>query len=145
MYLDGDDPGRGGESRRDPASVGAAVAELLRAEEAGSSSRAELRELRAALSHIDAELGPMPLSELRDDHVRALVGSLRDAGLSPSRERAIVDAMDALRPPRTERASNQPTPTDAMVALGTQVATFASVALFILLAGVIALTIVTLA
>ena len=103
MYVDGDVQGRGGESRRDPASVGAAAAELLRAAEAGSSSRAELRELRSALSHIDAELGPMPLSELRDDHVRALVGSLREAGLSASRERAVLDAIDALRP-RPRRA-----------------------------------------
>jgi hypothetical protein len=145
MHVDADVPGRGGESRRDPASVGAAAAELLRAAEAGSSSRAELRELRAALSHIDAELGPMPLSELRDDHVRAVVGSLRDAGLSPSRERAIVNAIDALRPRATSRASNQPTPTDAMLAVGGRLATFASVMLFTLLAGVIALTVVTLA
>ena len=38
-----------------------------------------------------------------------------------------------------------PTPTDAMVALGGQLATFASVTLFILFAGVIALTVLTLA
>ena len=149
MYVDADVQGRGGESRRDPASVGAAAAELLRAAEAGSSSRAQLRELRAALSHIDAELGPMPLSELRDDHVRALVGSLRAAGLSASRERAVLDAIDALRPrPRPRRSAGPaqpPTPTDAMLALGGQLATFASVTLLILFAAVIALTVLTLA
>ena len=48
----------------------------------------------------------------------------------------------ALRPPAE---TNAPTPTDAMLALGTQFATFASATLFILFAGVIALTIVTLA
>jgi hypothetical protein len=129
--------------RADSETVGEAVAELLRAEEAGSSSRAELRELRAALSHIDAEVGPMPLSELRDEHVQALVVSLREAGLSPSRERAVVDAMDALR--RTSPPSTQPTPTDAMLAVGGQLATGASVILLVLFVGVIALTVLTLA
>jgi hypothetical protein len=127
------------------ATVGAATAELLSAAEANASSRAELRELRAALSHIDAELGPLPLRELDEEHVQALVGRLRAAGLSPERERAIVSAVDALRSQRPTGAVDGPTATDVMLALGSRLATFASVSVFILFAGIVALAVVTLA
>jgi hypothetical protein len=125
--------------------VGAAGAELLSAAEANASSRAELRELRAALSHIDAELGPLPLRALDEEHVQALVGSLRAAGLSPERERAIVSAVDALRSQRPTGPVDGPTPTDVMLVLGTRLATFASAGVFILFAGIVALAVVTLA
>jgi hypothetical protein len=143
--------------------VSAAGAELLSAAEASSSTRSELRELRAALSHIDAELGPLPLRSLDDERVAAFVANLREAGISPQRERAIVRALGALRPgrpavpvpvpasatpatpARPAPPANAPTPTDAMLALGTRVATLASVAIFLLFAGVIALAVVTLA
>jgi hypothetical protein len=131
--------------RANSESIGSAVAEPLRVKEARSSARAELRKLRAALSHIDAEPGPLPLSELRDDHVRALIGSLRGSGISPARERAVLNAINALRPRPPAAAAQQPTPTDAMRALGGQPATFASATRHILSASVIALTIVTLA
>ena len=127
------------------ATVGAASAELLSAAEANASSRAELRELRAALSHIDAELGPLPLRALDDEHVQALVGGLRVAGLSPERERAIVSAVDALRSQRPTGPVDGPTPTAAMLALGTRLATFASASVFIAFAGIVALAVITLA
>jgi hypothetical protein len=137
--------------------IAAAAAELLSDAEATASSRSELRELRAALSHIDAELGPLPLSSLDDEHVATLVRNLRAAGLSSDRERAVMRAIAALRgrrpapapvpapaAPAPARAS-EPTPTDAMLALGSRVATLASVSVFLLFAAVIALAVVTLA
>jgi hypothetical protein len=134
--------------------IAAASAELLSGAEATASSRSELRELRAALSHIDAELGPLPLGSLDDEHVATLVRNLRAAGLSSERERAVMGAIAALRgrrpasapaaAPAAPRAS-EPTPTDAMLALGTRVATLASVSVFLLFAAVIALAVVTLA
>ena len=141
--------------------IAAAAAELLSDAEATASSRSELRELRAALSHIDAELGPLPLSSLDDEHVATLVRNLRAAGLSSERERAVMRAIAALRgrrpapvprPGPSARArsrssarASEPTPTDAMLALGSRVATLASVSVFLLFAAVIALAVVTLA
>jgi hypothetical protein len=136
--------------------IAAAAAELLSDAEATASSRSELRELRAALSHIDAELGPLPLSSLDDEHVATLVRNLRAAGLSSERERAVMRAIAALRERRPSRPAavptaapvpraSEPTPTDAMLALGTRAATLASVSVFLLLAAVIALAVVTLA
>jgi hypothetical protein len=135
--------------------VAAAAAELLSDAEATASSRSELRELRAAVSHIDAELGPLPLSSLDDEHVATLVRNLRAAGLSSDRERAVMRAIAALRerrprrpaavPAAAEGSLAEPTPTDAMLALGTRVATLASVSVFLLFAAVIALAVVTLA
>ena len=132
--------------------IAAASAELLSDAEATASSRSELRELRAALSHIDAELGPLPLSSLDDEHVARLVRNLRAAGLSPERERAVMRAIAALRgrppapvPTAAVPRASEPTPTDAMLALGTRVATLVSVSVFLLFAVVIALAVVTLA
>lgn len=139
--------------------IAAAAAELLSDAEATASSRSELRELRAALSHIDAELGPLPLSSLDDEHVATLVRNLRAAGLSSDRERAVMRAIAALRgrrpapvpagpapaPAAAPARASEATPTDAMLALGTRVATLASVSVFLLFAAVIALAVVTLA
>jgi hypothetical protein len=72
--------------------VSEVIAELV----GTTGSEAERRELRAALSHVDAELGPMPLRDVRSRHVAALLDDLHDAGLSPRRETAVVDALRSL-------------------------------------------------
>ena len=166
-----DAPGRGDSGRRDRSSVGAAVAELIRAAEDGRAqgpggetyTRAQLRDLRAALSHVDAELGSLPLQSLRHRHVDALLGDLREGGLSARRENAILDALDLLYAQRaasrterttsrtgrgasrTERPAAARTPTDAMLALGARVAWWASATIFVLFAGVVVLLAVALA
>jgi hypothetical protein len=84
--------------------VGAVIARFLRAAQDGrvlasSGERytsAQLRELRAALSHVDSELGTMPLQTLREDHIAALLDELRAEGLSPGREIAIIGAVGSL-------------------------------------------------
>ena len=99
--------------------VSDAIAELVRT--AGPAARQ--RELRAALSHVDADLGTMPLSSLRNRHVAALLDDLREEGLSARRETAILEAVRSLSdfvadPP----AATTPTPTHTMLALGAQAA-----------------------
>jgi hypothetical protein len=54
------------------------------------------RELRAALSHVDAELGSMRVRYVRARHIAALLDDLESAGISPRREAAVVEALDAL-------------------------------------------------
>ena len=103
--------------------VSDAIAELVRT--AGSPARQ--RELRAALTHVDADLGTMPLSSLRNRHVAALLDDLREAGLIARRETAILDAVRSLSefdadPP----AAITPTPTLTMLALGARVAVWTS-------------------
>jgi hypothetical protein len=56
----------------------------------------EDRELRSALSHIDADLGTTPIRRVRSRNVLALLGDLRAAGLSPRRETAVIDALHSL-------------------------------------------------
>ncbi len=73
-------------------SVSALIAEYVSA----IASPAERRALRAPLSHVDAELGSLPLRAVRARHVAALLDKLRDAGLSPRRETAILDAVGSL-------------------------------------------------
>lgn len=104
------------------------------------------RGLRSALSHVAAELGTMPVHRIRARHVAALLDDLADAGLSPRRQAAVVDALHALfafaagrgltdhdptpgrrrRPrvaaPPVEAPAKAPTPTLTMVALGARVA-----------------------
>ena len=58
-----------------------------------TGSAGERRELRAALSHVDAELGTMPVRAVRSRHLTALLDDLGDAGLSPRRQTAVVDAL----------------------------------------------------
>jgi hypothetical protein len=70
-------------------SVGAVIAAF--AQDAGGG-----RELRAALSHIDAELGTMPVRNVRTRHLAALLDDLETAGISPRRETAVIDALDAV-------------------------------------------------
>jgi hypothetical protein len=138
---------------RDPASpltgassVGAVIDEFLQA----TDPDGKRRELRSALSHVDAELGTMRLRTVRPRHVEAMLDDLGHAGLSPRREAAIVEAMHALYAfalerrlvavdplgeperrssaprPRSEPApptrTHTPTPTVTMLALGARVA-----------------------
>jgi hypothetical protein len=152
-----DAPGRGDLRRRDRSSVGAAIAELIRVAEDGRAqdsagktyTRAQRRDLRAALGHLDAELGSLPLQSLRHRHVDALLQDLREEGLSERRENAILDALDLLYAHRTEsrkeRAAAGRTPTDAMLALGARVAWWASATIFVLFAGVLVVLAVALA
>jgi hypothetical protein len=125
-------------------SLGAVIAEFVRATAAG----VERRELRSALSHVDAELGTMPVRSVRTRHITALLDGLRRAGLSVRREAAIVEALHSLfafavarrlvavdpvpgsaPPRRRERPRGPgdaslpaPTPTLTMLAVGARVA-----------------------
>ena len=122
-------------------SLGAVIAEFMRAADAGAD-----RELRAALSHVDAELGTMRVGNVRPRHLTGLLADLREAGLSPRREAAVVEALHAVfafavarglvaadptpgAAPRRAApdaalpdAATAPTPTFAMLALGARVA-----------------------
>jgi hypothetical protein len=126
-------------------SLGAVIAEFVRA----TASGVERRELRSALSHVDAELGTMPVRSVRTRHVTALLDGLRRAGLSIRREAAIVEALHSVfafavagrrlvavdpvpgsgPPRRRERPHGPgaaslptPTPTLTMLAVGARVA-----------------------
>jgi hypothetical protein len=163
MSSTADRAGRGDSGRRDRATVGAAIAELVRAAEVGRArgpagepyTRSQVREMRAALGHVDAELGSLPMRLLRHRHVETLLEDLRAHGLSPHRERAILDALDALyaqehvvrkeRAARNERAASAQTPTDAMVALGARAARWASAMILALFVGVLLLIALTFA
>jgi hypothetical protein len=150
-----DVPGRGDFGRRDRGTVGAAIAELIHAAEVGRArspagepyTRSEVRELRIALGEIEAELGSLPLRLLRHRHVDALLEDLRREGLSAHRERAILDALDALyvqeEAAAKESTTGGRTPTDAILALGTKVAWWASATVFALFAGLLVLIAVT--
>jgi hypothetical protein len=70
-------------------SVGAVIAEFVAATDPD-------RDLRAALSHVDAELGTMPVRSVRTRHVVTLLNDLRGAGLNAWRETAIEGALEAL-------------------------------------------------
>jgi hypothetical protein len=61
-----------------------------------SYDRDELRSLRSALSHVDADLGERPIDAVGDGDVRALVDGLRAAGLPPARLDGVIDALHAL-------------------------------------------------
>jgi site-specific recombinase XerC len=135
------------------------IARFLRAAEEGRAvggsgkryTSAELRELRAALSHLDSEIGAMQVQAVRSRDVNALLDELRGEGLSARREAAIVEALRSLfayavarglaaviprieqpEPKREEpipavtaqpaTSRRQPTPTTAMLALGTRAA-----------------------
>lgn len=85
--------------------VGAAVAAFLDAAEHGSVldsdgsrySRERLRDVRASLSHVDSELGSLPMRSIDSADVDRLLVDLRRAGLPPARLDAIVIALRALR------------------------------------------------
>ena len=124
-------------------SLGAVIAEFVRA-----APGRERRELRSALSHVDAELGAMPVRSVRARHVTALLEELRRAGLGSRREEEIVDAVHAVfsfalarrlvavdplpgpgapprvapLQPRDAAATAAPTPTLTLLAVGARVA-----------------------
>jgi hypothetical protein len=114
------------------ASLGAVIAEFL-------TERATLadRDLRAALNHIDAELGTMPIGSVRPRHVTALLDDLHGAGLSLRRVTAVADALRAvfayaveqrlvavspMPGPAPPAAAAAPTPTYTMLAVGVRLA-----------------------
>lgn len=110
------------------ASLGAAIAAFLA--ETGAD-----RELRSALRHVDAELGTMPIADVRPRHVAALLDDLGRAGLSAARQADVSDALSALfayavarrrvavnpmpGPVAPPAAASAPTPTATMLAVGT--------------------------
>jgi len=73
-------------------SVAAVIAEFMRT----TDRRGDQRGLRAALSHVEAEFGTMPVRAVRPRHVTALLDDLWRAGLSSRREAAIEDALSSL-------------------------------------------------
>ena len=124
--------------------LGEVIAGYLGADPADGDRRG----VRSALSHVAAELGTMPIRRVRPRNVAALLDDLEEAGISPRREAAIVDALHAVfafaaargliaedltparvRRPR-ERTASEPravrTPTLTMVALGARVAFWTS-------------------
>jgi site-specific recombinase XerC len=134
------------------------IAEFLRAAEAGRVrradgaryGRADLRALRAALSHVASELGARGVGTISGWQIESFLDRLRDAGLSPQRLAAVVDALRSLfayaigrglvtaspvvglAVPEDEfdapirrtgtRVRETPTPTGGMLLLGEQVA-----------------------
>jgi hypothetical protein len=122
--------------------LSAVIAEYVR----GDAGDGDRRELRSALSHIDAELGTMPIRHIGPRTIRAMLDDLADAGLSPRREAAVIDALHGVfayaaarglidhdpTPPRVTRPGEAPrsrprpvttaTPTLTMLALGARVA-----------------------
>jgi hypothetical protein len=120
------------------------IAEFLN-EAMDERPRTELRELRSALLHISSELGTMSVEDVRAWDVRGFADRLHAAGLPAARLDAVMEAFRELyvyaerrrlvekSPVPTvillgqgQRADRQAggvqTPTDAMLALGTQVA-----------------------
>jgi site-specific recombinase XerD len=125
------------------AELGSVIAAFLRDAEAGdvraagrTYTRAELRDLRGALTHVAAALGPLDVAELRSRDVRGLVDELGAAGLRPERVSAIVDALRSVYAYAMGRglvttsplvglapaAGDGPSPTTAIVQLGEQLA-----------------------
>ncbi len=56
----------------------------------------ERRERRAALSHVDAELGTMRMGAIRTRNLTAMLDDLDEAGLSARRQDAVVEALHSL-------------------------------------------------
>lgn len=110
------------------ASLAAVIAAFLAEPMTGAD-----RELRSALNHVDAELGTMPIADVRPRHLAALLEDLGQAGLSAHRQAAVSDALSALfayavahrllavNPmpgPAAPPAAATPTPTATMLAVG---------------------------
>jgi hypothetical protein len=72
------------------------VSALITAFADATDPAGEQRDLRSALSHIDAELGTMRVRSVRARNLVALVGDLRTAGLSPRRQMTIIDALHSV-------------------------------------------------
>jgi site-specific recombinase XerC len=124
--------------------LGALIADFLDGAQAGvvrapggsPYTPADVRRLRGALSHVTSELGDRDVAELRPRDVRALVDELLDAGLSPTRAAAIVDALRPVYAYARERglvatsplvglapaAPKESSPTSAMLELGERLA-----------------------
>jgi hypothetical protein len=112
-------------------SLGSVIAEFLAETDAGAD-----RELRSALRHIDAELGTMPVRSVRPRHLTGVLDDLHHAGLSPRREAAVDNALDAVFAFAVEHrlvavnpmtgpapvAHGGPSPTYTMLALGARMA-----------------------
>lgn len=73
-------------------SLSEVIAEFLRTTDPGAGRR----ELRAAISHVDAELGTIPVRAVRSRHVSAMLARLRRAGLSSRRQSAVLEALHSL-------------------------------------------------
>jgi hypothetical protein len=125
-----------------PTQLSAVIAEYVR----GDAGDGDRRELRSALGHIDAELGTMPIQHIGSRTIRAMLDDLADAGLSPRREAAVIDALHGVFayavasglidrdptprpsvrpaevPPSRPRPVRTATPTLTMLALGARVA-----------------------
>jgi hypothetical protein len=109
------------------ASLGAVIAEFLAEPAVGAD-----RELRSALRHVDAELGTMPVANVRPRHLAELLDDLHRAGLSPRREAEVDDALQrlfayaiarrlvAVNPVPGPAPAPTPTPTFTMLAVGTR-------------------------
>jgi hypothetical protein len=84
--------------------LGAVIAEFLQDAQNGRArdyagqpyTRESLRELRAALTHVDSELGDLSLDAVTGRHVQMLLDDVRDAGLAASRISSIVMALHSL-------------------------------------------------
>jgi hypothetical protein len=108
-------------------SLGAVIAEFLAEPASGAD-----RELRSALRHVNAELGTMPVGDVRPRHLTALLNDLHRAGLSPRREAVVADGLQrlfayaiarrvvAVNPMPGPAPAPTPTPTLTMLAVGTR-------------------------
>jgi hypothetical protein len=84
--------------------LGVIVEEYLRAVEDGLANDrygrphtlASLRTLRAGLGHVHAELGTIPIQDVRRSDLRNLLGQLRAAGVDAGRVDAVADGLHEL-------------------------------------------------
>jgi hypothetical protein len=137
------------------------IAEFLRDAQSGrvpGYGADDLRDLRSALAHVDSALGSVPVWAVTPDQVGTLIDDVRASGLPAGRVEGIVGALRALYAYAIGRglASVSPvvglvaapaevgpsgTPTDAVIALGERVASYATrtiVLAFVLLVAVVA-------
>jgi hypothetical protein len=84
--------------------IGVVIARLIEDAESGAArdssgrryTRDSLRELRAALSHVDSELGALRPQALDSERIEGLLADLRRAGLSAGRLDSVVLALHRL-------------------------------------------------
>jgi len=120
--------------------LGGAEAGSVRAAGGRANTRAEVRELRRALTHISSELGELDVAAVRSRDVRGAIDELRSAGLPPARVESILDALRAVYAYALRRGlvltsplvgitiptPEAPSPTTAMLAFGERLATWAT-------------------
>jgi hypothetical protein len=102
----GADPAFAFPSRQTPGGplLGDVIAQYLadaedgRARESGGKryTRESLRELRAALAHVDSQMGDRPVDELTSETVARLLGELARTGVATDRIDSVVLALHAL-------------------------------------------------